>query len=1071
MASIQEYYDILGISEGATPKEIKKARAEKAREYANDKEKMILLTQAYEYFLNPERIVMPLDDEIDAIDEGTRAKLDELLRKFKESQTIEERNKYLFEARQIYERLLSENPNNEEILWNLATIENTLKNYEKSIAYLKQMVQKTSGKDRLDVYQKLGEVYQNLGKIDEAIKCYYAIYKEDASRTEDIKTLVRLSYENKQNIKIAIQILNDCITRCSETRLKIFYLCETLRAIRMLKNSSYQKVEETLYKKLEEFQTNDTETNNKNMEAVIIYMQDALKRRDFEAFHQLERIFESYHVQHARLNQILQGMKQVVIIMEKGKFHKVIDLYFLDVWTEKTWRELGDWIIRESAQIKESLECIKKEAPVYWQEWEEIFLDLEEVVNSHLSVSKEFQALQRDRTISFSLKKLVEYILLWDFVLYEDMKDEFLKERDAFFELEDKERAQHSLVKLEEFYPNCYKFFADVFFKDEKTKNVSNQNSSAANSMQQISQSIEKGIEETKKNSTLRKILHIVIGIFAFLLVGEALESSDALSELFALVFWGFVIYGGVKYYKSKKNSDKDETQRNMQWENIKKKGKKLLKIGAAILVFSFAISIVGGIFHSIKQNIEQKKEEKYIEDHNGALTDEELGYVDKLSEKYTKDTDVDIYYVQVDGDYEEEIDYPTEPDISYVWLGVRNYGYKSNIELRSNYLGYGEKEALWEEIEAVYDTDLTDYEKCEQYFELAHRYVKERQESMIEIPNLVGMSYDEAVHTLAQLGLYLYIENEVYSSEYEEGYITYQWNKPGDMTVEGSNICVDISIGDEYTAMHDKLLSTEELEKRDQLNAEYDAKINANIRFIQLQADEEIDYPSNEEIPCVWLIAREYEDEVELEIGISGLDDDNRELLTQEISSIYNSDATDFEKCKKFYAAAYNFVLYQELNQIEDGINDNDYMICEMDMNDIWGAMRYNLTVYEVAEDVKSTAVEDRDYGIEQYNKSASLYMNGKKNNIYGSLIYNEYYGVEQCNTFEWQINKKLTTNDIKNMFSVSLIGGGDNQGWANFSWQDKMYIYVDFASDRTSLFFSIYSQDADTANIRTGF
>ena len=247
MEEIRDYYAFLGVPRNATADEIKRAYARKRREYQNDEAKSTQLNQAYEILCDSAKrkqydLNMQYGNQVEDIKD-----------KIRNSETLEQRDKYLVDAKKIYLDILKSDAENADALWNMVGIEELLGNDTQAIHYLKQLEKCIEGDDKLQVYHRLGEIFRRLGKVDEAIKCYHVIYKADAAYVEDIKILVRLCYEDKKNLKAAIQILNDCINRSADSRLKIVYLYETLRAIRLLKVSSYQKVEDTLYKNWKHF--------------------------------------------------------------------------------------------------------------------------------------------------------------------------------------------------------------------------------------------------------------------------------------------------------------------------------------------------------------------------------------------------------------------------------------------------------------------------------------------------------------------------------------------------------------------------------------------------------------------------------------------------------------------------------------------------------------------------------------------------------------------------------------------------------------------------------------------------
>ncbi len=760
MEEIRDYYAFLGVPRNAMADEIKRAYARKRREYQNDETKSTQLNQAYEVLCDSAKrkqydLNMRYGNQVEDIKE-----------KIRNSETLEQRDKHLVDAKKIYLDIIKTDAENVDALWNLVGIEELLGNDTQAMQYLKQLEKCVEGDDKLQVYHRLGEIYRRLGKVDEAIKCYHAIYKADAACVEDIKILVRLCYEDKKDLKAAIQILNDCINRSADSRLKIVYLYETLRAIRLLKVSSYQKVEDTVYKKLETFHTNNEEGNLANAATVLTCFEDIIDREDFECFHRMEQVYLAYGVKYAELNQIFKAVQQIVSLMEKGKVHKAIDLYLEEQWTKEIREQIGKLIIMDAEKIKASLESIKKEAPEYWKSGTKL-ADLEKLVNENLRTSKEFILLSNDRTISHYMKKMMECILLDGFVAFEDMKDEFIEARDSFFDKEDRGKFEHTLRKMEEYYPLCYRLFADIFFEGKSTEALSKGNKQDSNSGNVQSNVVakelpffpnaEEGYEHKPYISGLLELLVLIVVFCCF---------PPAIPIIFAM-----------KYYsRHKKTLDK-------VWKILKP-----ICIMGIMICIGVAVLKVGS---SIKEMIELKKEEEYLENHDFFLTDEELEKRNELEERYNRKTDVNIHVMQANP--YNEVDYPDE---NYIWLMIWNYGYNASCELISNYLSTDEKIALMQELSVLYSDDYTDFEKCEKIYELAYAYIVEHEENIVEVPSLLGLTLVQAEQLLENNNLHISIENYEYSSEYAVDTIMSQYPEVGTELEKGQEIYVGISMG-----------------------------------------------------------------------------------------------------------------------------------------------------------------------------------------------------------------------------------------------------------------------------------
>ena len=409
MEEMQDYYEVLEVPCDAADEEIKRAWHRKQREYQNDESKITQLNQAYEVLCDPEKrkqydLNMRFGKQIESIKEKVR-----------NSENLEQRNQHLKEAEKLYQDILEMDPENIDALWNLVEIEGMLENQERVTGYLLKLEKYVEGKEKLEVCHRLGELYAKQKETDKAIECFQTIYKADVTYEEDIIALARLYYEEKENLKAAMLILNDSINRSTDTKYKIIYLCETLRAIRMMKNASYQKVEESLYKKLAAFRTEDEQQNLVNAAALLSCLADILEREDFECFHRIETIIQEYGTANEKLNTALEALQQMAVLMEAGRVHKAIPLFLKESWTIEDKEQFGRLVVNEAEAIKESLEAVKNEAPAYW-EMEKQFLDLEKIINENLKASIEFQALLKDRSISSYMKEMMECLLLDGFV-------------------------------------------------------------------------------------------------------------------------------------------------------------------------------------------------------------------------------------------------------------------------------------------------------------------------------------------------------------------------------------------------------------------------------------------------------------------------------------------------------------------------------------------------------------------------------------------------------------------------------------------------------------------------------
>ena len=701
------YYEFFGVSQSASTEEIHRAYIKKRKGCRGDYEQEIIATKGWE-ILKDSNTRKTYDLELQF-----GKKLEYILEKIRNSQTWEEREKYLLEARQLYLDIVKIDSKNVNALWKLADIEEALGNENKSLEYLQYLGKIISEKEeRVNLYYRIATILKKQEKIDEAIKYYYAIYKIDISAINAVKILSRLLYEDKKNIKAAIQVLNDCITRSEDSRLKILYLYETLRAIRMMNQSSYQKVEETLYKKLASFQSDDKEKNLMNAATIVTCLQDILERKDFECFHRIEVIYQQYNVDNDELNQVFNAVQQIVALMEKGKVHEVINLYLENEWTKERKEQIGRLIINDVEAVKESLDAIKKEAPSYWK-LENALIELEKVVNERWDELKEFKRLLQDRSVSYYMKKMMEYIFLDGFVEYDDIKNEFYDVRDSFFEKEDKGKLQHTLRKMEEYYPICYKIFSDIFFEVKSTGDL------CVNKSPQVRQTInwQNGVQEKIDDDTAKSIITVLI------IIGVVILLCVAWPPLI------FIIIVAFKWFDSDPVSQ-EELDRKAELERIEKEKKRARrKKWAKRIKVVFAIIVLLTIASSFLQYINDRQQEKYEAAHDGWLTEEELNDVYVLKNEYDKKTDVDIrYYQRIEGEEDSQYAY----DGPYIYLIYTSMGMSFEMgshTLASNCLTDSDREELVAEIqEMLGDKELSDYEVCESFYDITYNFLKKNK-------------------------------------------------------------------------------------------------------------------------------------------------------------------------------------------------------------------------------------------------------------------------------------------------------------------------------------------------------
>lgn len=768
MDEVQDYYALLGVSSDATEKELKGAFSKKRREYVDDEEISIQLNQAYEILFDPVK-----KKQYD-LDRQFKNQVDDIKEKIRNSTTREEKSHYLIEAQKIYRDILRADTGNVDALWNLVGIEELLGNEEKALDYLRELEQYAVGDDKLQIYHRRGKIYLKQEKTEEAVECFNAVYMADATYAEDIKALARLFYEEKENVKEAIRILNDCISRCSDSKLKIIYLYETLRAVRTQTNSTYQKLEESLYKKLESFHTNDDKQNLVNAQAMLSCLEDAVHRGDFICFRRLEKIYLGYGINDAEMNESIAACRQFIALAEKGKVHKAIYLYLGDAWTEKIMEQFSILIDNEAEQIKESLECVKKSAPKYWN-YEIAFRSLEEIVNDGLQTLKDTPTAPKNDTGShfFTKKKNSDEVIDGNAQIADGEKQFFAETGD-----EGKHKPRKEII-FACILAAVILIGAGIYYAWYPARQTAQYNQISEDDEMRY-QWILTGDELELKYGLDKKYTEET-GIDIQLIQNEsAYEDSDEYplhNYVWFTVYYSLEDYGSNTTYVLESNY-LSEDEKDALYEDLSDiYNKEYTAYEKCVQFYDLAYSYV----------------QEHKANYGGLLSSEELKERDELDKQFANKTDVDIHMEQAASD--DRVDYP---DKDYVWLVLWDYGDRTSYELKSNYLSDDEKDALYHEISDVYDDDGTAYEKCRNYYNLAYSAVQEHDAKPVAIMNLVGMTVEQAKNELGKYGILLEAENQTYSSEYAANTIMSQRPAEGTEITKGQTVYVDVSLGEE---------------------------------------------------------------------------------------------------------------------------------------------------------------------------------------------------------------------------------------------------------------------------------
>ena len=190
--------------------------------------------------------------------------------------------------------------------------------------------------------------------VDEKIRYYATRYKNGKATTEEMKTLVRLLYEEKKEGKKAVWILNQCMGKAKETSVQLLYLYEALRAMRSFENELYEKYEVALYQKVEQLAEKETVHSYADFSVLYSCMEDAVRRKDIVCYCKLEQIWKPYWENDIAWKKRFGTLKKEVQ-KEKvfGRFH-----HFLKTITEKNTTHMVELHHSKSIVICFFIACI-----------------------------------------------------------------------------------------------------------------------------------------------------------------------------------------------------------------------------------------------------------------------------------------------------------------------------------------------------------------------------------------------------------------------------------------------------------------------------------------------------------------------------------------------------------------------------------------------------------------------------------------------------------------------------------------------------------------------------------------
>lgn len=691
------YYNILGVPEDATLSDIKRAYIRKQKEFRDDETMQDKLNQAYTVLTNENQ----RRDYNNSNKYGN--KLTELWDRYHDTESSKEARGILVELKNLYKQMESEDKTDIYVLKKLFEIEQELGD-ENELPYLNSIMNIVSTSEdlenRREWFRYLGSQFELYDKVDDAIKAYFQIYKMDAS-DDSICDLIDLLYREKHNTKASIQILNDCINRVEDKALKAKYLSKTFEVVSSLDGDNYDKVKKILYTKLNAFTKEEEPQKTAIAVQIALIMGQCLDNDRLDCYDELDKIFNSFNIENEDTKLIYKALQEFRTIIDNNKYHECIKLLSEDIWTEKLRRKMEVLMLNEMEEIKASIDYFKKYAPTMWNLNLENNQNIESLVNRLYPLVTEYGKLVGNQNLGKELKNMLRAIAFEGIVRFSKVENEFASNRDIFFSDEHIEKSRQELRLLERLYPASYQRFSDIFFDGKSTKELFGDESRPSNISGQT-------VAGKKTTSVNKKVFYSN--------AAEGYEHKPYISgilEIIVLVVVFFCFPPAIPLIFIFKYIKRHEKNVKKVWRMIK-----------PILIIVCVIAVIGGLFKvgsSVKDMISMKNEQKYEENHNIILTDEELDKRDKINDKYAGKTSIDISVKQIS--YNSNLEYPNQ---SYVWLVLNIDGYNNSYELHSNCLTDDEYNTLFDKLQDLYDSDDTDYEVCEEFYKEAYNITRE---------------------------------------------------------------------------------------------------------------------------------------------------------------------------------------------------------------------------------------------------------------------------------------------------------------------------------------------------------